>query len=84
MSDVSEVMARVYAFKHFRDLNPDKSHTSAEAQDCFTLADEIERLHAHVTNANGRASDYENRLLAALNDNERLRAALTDAAEQAK
>ena len=57
---------------------------SQDQKAILALTAENERLHAHVTNANGRASDYENRLLAALNDNERLRAALTDAAEQAK
>ena len=53
MSDVKEVFSRLCAFKHFRDLNPDKSYTSAEAEDCFTLADEITRLRAEVERLRG-------------------------------
>ena len=51
VSDVQEVLARVYAFKHFRDLSPDKGYTSPEVEDCFTLADEVERLKARLAEA---------------------------------
>jgi len=80
VSDVQEVLARVYAFKHFRDLSPDKGYTSPEVEDCFTLADEVERLKARLAEckddlvvAMRERNDAEARLAAAERDAERWR-----------
>lgn len=62
MSDITEILQRVQAFKHFRDLNPDKSYASPEAQDAILLAEEVERLRGDLAEAKIETANLNTRL----------------------
>ena len=72
MNDINEIRERIRAFIHFRDLNPDKSYTSAEAADAIALADELDRLNAQALELCAELSRLRR-------ENERLRGLLREA-----
>jgi hypothetical protein len=76
VSDTIEtIQLRIRAFKHFRDLNPDKCYTSSEAEDAIALSEEVERLSARPM---GCTWDSEGRPLTVCHELATLRSELRD------